>query len=282
MVKDMKTYSFIFLFLSAFIFAMSTGSVAADNADSKPTVGIIGTGDMGDSLGPRFAELGYPVVYGSRNPDGEKARRVVKLTGDGARVTTQKEAAKAGDIVVLAVPWPPMETVAQNLGSLDGKIVIDISMPVEQAEDGYLVSLVETSSAEMIQSWNPGARVVKAFATLGSYVVDNPEVVGGPVTVPIASDDREAKEQVARIIAAMGLDPVDAGPLRLSREIEALQRLYMVPLLQRRTAAWEPYFRRSYFWECMWTDDFSDAVGDADDLADVPETQGPPKACPGT
>ena len=74
-----------------------------------------------------------------------------------------------------------------------------------------LVALVETSSAEMIQSWNPGARVVKAFATLGSYVVDNPAVVGGPVTVPIASDDREAKEQVARIIAAMGLDPVDAS-----------------------------------------------------------------------
>ena len=254
----------------------------ADDARVKPTVSIIGTGDMGDSLGPRFAELGYSVVYGSRNPDSEKAQNVVKLTGDDARVTTQKEAAQAGDIVVLAVPWPPMETVAQNLGSLDGKIVIDISMPAEQAEDGYLVSLVETSSAEMIQSWNPGARVVKAFATLASYVIDNPDVVGGPVTVPIASDDRAAKERVGKIIAAMGLDPVDAGPLRLSREIEALQRLYMVPLIQRRTAAWEPYFRRSYFWECIWTDDYSDPVGDADNLADIPETQGSPKPCPGT
>jgi hypothetical protein len=268
--------------LAAVIVATTATISVADDARVKPTVGIIGTGDMGDSLGPRFAELGYSVVYGSRNPDSEKARNVVKLTGDDARVTTQKEAAQAGDIVVLAVPWPPMETVAQNLGSLDGKIVIDISMPVEQAEDGYLVSLVETSSAEMIQSWNPGARVVKAFATLGSYVVDNPAVVGGPVTVPIASDDRDAKEQVARIIAAMGLDPVDAGPLRLSREIEALQRLYMVPLIQRRTAAWEPYFRRSYFWECIWTDDYSDPVGDADDLAEMPDTQGPARPCPGT
>ena len=278
----MKTHSLNFLFLPALILALLTGSLAADDAGNKPTVAIIGTGDMGDSLGPRFAELGYTVVYGSRFPDGEKAQNVVKLTGDGARVTTQKEAAQAGDIVVLVVPWPAMETVAQNLGSLDGKIVIDPSMPVEQAEDGYLVSLVETSSAEMIQAWNPGARVVKAFATLGSYVIDNPNVVGGPVTVPIASDDKAAKETVGRIIEAMGLDPVDAGPLRISREIEALQRLYMVPLLQRRTAAWEPYFRRSYFWECIWTDDFSDPVGDADDLADVPETQGPARACPGT
>lgn len=278
----MKAHHGLILCLAAVIVAaMSTISVA-DDARVKPTVGIIGTGDMGDSLGPRFAELGYSVVYGSRNPDSEKAQNVVKLTGDDARVTTQKEAAQAGDIVVLAVPWPPMETVAQNLGSLDGKIVIDVSMPSNQGEDGYPVSLVETSSAEMIQSWNPGARVVKAFATLASYVIDNPDVVGGPVTVPIASDDREAKEQVARIIAAMGLDPVDAGPLRLSREIEALQRLYMVPLLQRRSAAWEPYFRRSYFWECIWTDDYSDPVGDADDLADMPDTQGPARPCPGT
>jgi len=278
----MKTHHGIILCLAAVMVATTFTVSVADDARVKPTVGIIGTGDMGESLGPRFAELGYSVVYGSRNPDTEKAQNVVKLTGDDARVTTQKEAAQAGDIVVLAVPWPPMETVAQNLGSLDGKIVIDISMPAEQAEDGYLVSLVETSSAEMIQSWNPGARVVKAFATLASYVIDNPDVVGGPVTVPIASDDRAAKERVGKIIAAMGLDPVDAGPLRLSREIEALQRLYMVPLIQRRTAAWEPYFRRSYFWECIWTDDYSDPVGDADNLADIPETQGSPKPCPGT
>jgi predicted dinucleotide-binding enzyme len=175
-----------------------------------------------------------------------------------------------------------METVARNLGSLDGKIVIDMSTPQRQAEDGYYVSVVETSSAEMIQLWNPGARVVKAFATQASYVIDDPGVVGGPVSVPIASDDRDAKEQVARIVAKMGLDPFDAGPLRLSREIEAMQRLYMVPLIQRRAAAWEPYFRRSYFWECIWTDEFSEPVSDADNLAQFPETEGPARECPGT
>ncbi len=272
---------FVFLVLTA-LMATSISVYADDDTGTTITVGIIGTGDMGDSLGPRFAELGYRVVYGSRNPDSEKSQNLVAMTGKNASITTQVLAAQAADIIVLAVPWPAMETVAQNLGSLDGKIVIDISMPVEQAEDGYYVSIVATSSAEMIQSWNPGARVVKAFATQASYVIDDPDVVGGPVTVPIAADDRAAKEQVARIVAAMGLDPVDAGPLRLSREIEALQRLYMVPLLQRRSAAWEPYFRRSSFWECIWLDDWSDPVADADDLADIPETQDPPRPCPGT
>lgn len=254
----------------------------ADPVETKPIIAIIGTGDMGDSLGPRFVELGYEVIYGSRDPDGEKAQAVVRLTGGDAIATTQRDAAQAGDIVILAVPWPAMETVAQNLGPLDGKIVIDISFPNEQGDDGYYVPMLETSSPEMIQQWNPGARVMKAFALQASYVIDDPDVVGGPVTIPIAADDREAKEEIAKIIVEMGLDPVDAGPLRYSRELEAMQRLYGVPFFQRRQAAWEFYFRRSYYWECIWQDDWSDPVVDANKLPRIPETQGEARECPGT
>jgi hypothetical protein len=142
--------------------------------------------------------------------------------------------------------------------------------------------MLETSSPEMIQQWNPGARVMKAFALQASYVIDDPDVVGGPVTIPIAADDREAKEEIAKIIIEMGLDPVDAGPLRYSRELEAMQRLYGVPFFQRRQAAWEFYFRRSYYWECIWQDDWSEPVVDADNLSDIPETQGEALDCPGT
>ena len=262
--------------------AMLTGvDCALASGTGKPSIAIIGTGDMGDSLGPRLAGLGYAVIYGSRDPDNEKMQALLGLTGHGAKAAAPADAASQGSIVILAVPWPAMENVAQNLGSLDGKIVVDISMPSIQGEDGYHVPLLETSSAEMIQSWNPGARVVKAFATQGSFLIDNPEAVGGPATVPIASNDRDAKEVIARLAAEMGLDPVDAGPLRMAREIEALQRLYMVPILQRRDAAFEPYFRRSYYWECLWGDDWTEPVADADDLADIPDTQGPARPCPG-
>ena len=265
-----------------FILALLCTVGAAGATETNPVIGIIGTGDMGDSLGPRFAELGYEVVYGSREPDGDKAQAVVRQTGGNSRATTQREAAQAGDIVILAVPWPAMETVAQNLGSLDGKIVIDISFPHEQGEDGYYVPMLETSSAEMIQQWNPGARVMKTFALQASYVIDDPDVVGGPVTIPMTADDREAKEQIAKIIIEMGLDPVDAGPLRYSRELEAMQRLYGVPFFQRRQAAWEFYFRRSYYWECIWQDDWSDPVVDAENLPQIAETQGEARECPGT
>jgi predicted dinucleotide-binding enzyme len=250
------------------------------HSQQQETVAVIGTGDMGDSLGPRFAKLGYRVIYGSRNPSSDKVKALVARTGENASATTQIEAAQQGDIILTLVPWPPMENAAQSLGNLDGKIILDASMPFQQGADGYPEKMLDTSSAELIQGWNPGAKVVKVFATMGAFIIDDPSVVNGPVSIPLASDHRDAKEKVAKIVAAMGLDPVDFGPLRMAREIETLQMIYMIPLVQRRADAWEFYFRRANYWECLWQDDFSEPVIDADSLAEFPETQGPAKPCP--
>jgi 8-hydroxy-5-deazaflavin:NADPH oxidoreductase len=253
------------------------------NAAETETVAVIGTGDMGDTLGPRFAELGYRVVYGSRDPQSEKVQRLVARTGNAASAAAQAEAAAEADIVVLAIPWPAMETVAQSLGDLKGKIVIDISMPFRQGKDGYPEPLMPASSAEMIQQWNPGARVVKTLATMGSGIIDEPQRAGGTVSLPIASDDKAAKEKVAGIIAAMGLDPVDFGPLRMAREIEALQQIYMIPLVQNRPWNWEFYFRRSDQYGCYISGDHNAEAAvrayDADNLALFPEKGSQPAAC---
>ena len=257
-------------------------AVVCKAADME-TVAVIGTGDMGDSLGPRFAELGYRVVYGSRTPESDKVKALVKKTGKNASATTQMAAAQQGDIVLLLVPWPPMETVAQNLGNLDGKIVVDVSMPLEQDEDGYPSHLLQTSSAEMIQDWNPGAKVVKAIGTMGSYLIDDPSAAGGMVTIPVASDHREAKEKVAGIVAALGLDPVDFGPLRMSRNIEVMQLIYMIPLSQNRPEGWEFYFRRNDYYGC-YLDRGSNVEGlvpvyDSEDLAVFPQSGDKPTPC---
>lgn len=249
------------------------------------TVAVIGTGDMGDSLGPRLAELGYRVVYGSRRPESEPVKALVEATGETASATTSAAAAAQAQIVITAVPWSAMETVAKNLGNLDGKIVIDVSMPFRQGPDGYPEHPLETSSAEMIQVWNPGARVVKAFASLGSQVIDDPLVEGGPVTVPVASDDRDAKMKVAGIVAGMGLDPVDFGPLRMSREIEILQMIYMIPLVQNRPEHWEFYFRRSDHYGCYQsggsTSEGLAPAYDANSLAEFTTPDGKaPEPCP--
>jgi predicted dinucleotide-binding enzyme len=249
-------------------------------SDDLETVAIIGTGDLGDSFGPRLAKLGYKVVYGSRTPDSDKVRALVVATGNGATASSQKEAAQRGDIVMLAVPWPAMETVAQNLGNLDGKIVIDVSFPWTQADDGYAEILVQTSSAEMIQAWNPGAKVVKGLTTMGSKIIDDPMAAGGIITIPLASNHRDAKERVAAIVVELGLDPVDVGPLRMARAMEAMGLIYMTPILQRRTEEWEFFFRRHTHFVCMWEDDWTAPVYDAGNLAEMPQTQDPPVPCP--
>jgi predicted dinucleotide-binding enzyme len=271
--------------ISIALFCVAAMFCAVDgNAADMEIVAIIGTGDMGDSLGPRFAELGYRVIYGSRNPQDDNVKVLVEKTGNGAAATTQMEAAQQADIVLTAVPWPAMETVAQNLGNLEGKIIIDVSMPFGQGKDGYPKHLLKTSSAEMIQGWNPGAKVVKAFATMGSRVIDEPSVGGGMVTIPVASDHRDAKERVAAIVADMGLDPVDFGPLRMAREIEIMQMIYMIPLVQNRPENWEFYFHHSDQYGCYQSGE-STSEGlvpafDANNLAVFPESGEPPAPCP--
>jgi 8-hydroxy-5-deazaflavin:NADPH oxidoreductase len=244
------------------------------------TVALIGTGDMGDSIGPHLAALGYRVVYGSREPASDRVRALVLLTGHGASATTPVEAAQAGDIVFLLVAWPAMESVAQDLGDLSGKIVVDVSMPFEQGADGYPQSMLGTSSAEMIQGWNPKAKVVKALAAQGSQIIDDSLAAGGPISVPIASDFADAKLKVASLVDAMGLDPVDFGPLRMARQIEALQMIYMIPYVQRRKATWEFYFRRSNYWACHAPSESLVPVVDAGALADFPGSQRTFGPCP--
>jgi len=274
--KGAATYNVRALLICAALVACSSSDALAD----RETIAIIGTGDMGDSFGPRLADLGYTIVYGSRTPDSDKARGLVEATGKGALATTQKEAAKSGDIVILAVGWPAMRTVAQSLGDLTGKIIIDVSDPWTQGEDGYPESQVSPSSAELIQDWNPNAKVVKALGTMSSLIIDDPMAAGGIITVPVASNDPDASSRVAEIVDELGMDPVDFGPLRMARYIETLQILYMIPILQRRDEHWEFFFRRTSDWNCKWQDNWSQPVDNADNLAAMPETQDPPTPCP--
>lgn len=245
----------------------------------RETVAIIGTGDMGDSIGPKLALKGYRIIYGSRDPSRQTVQQLVRLTGFNASAKSQKDAAQAADIVVLVVPWPAMEQVARNLGNLDGKILVDVSTPSRQAEDGYLESLVETSSAQMIQAWNPGAAVVKTLLA-GSNVIDDPMSLGARVTTFIAADDRSAKETVARIASELGLEPLDAGPLRHAQEIEALGRLWFVPVLQKRRQGFELGLLPSNYWHCIWDDNWYEPVEDSENLAQFPDPEVPPVPCP--
>ncbi len=243
-------------------------------------VAIIGTGNVGGALGPRLAALGHPVIYGSREPGREDVRDLVSRTGDGASAAFPRDAAAAAGIVVLAVPAHALEQVVRDLGDLNGKIVVDVTTgAMRRAADGYMELEPGPANSQRVQAWAPQAHVVRV-AIPSHYIIAQPRVLGVAPTVPIASDHRQAKETVARLIAGIGLDPFDAGPLRFARAIDEFALLFMVPLQQSRAEGIEIKFLRSSYWPCFW--DVAQQFGrpfDADDLAVFPQPDAPPRPC---
>lgn len=205
--------------LAAIAWALCTGLGAAGPLPAE-TIAVIGTGNVGMALGTEFADQGHTIVYGSRNPEGLKASDLVTKTGRGASAALPRDAAEQASIIVLAVPGLVVGEVVEGLGKLDGKIIIDVTNPLTRSATLEFELDTESSNAEIIQSLAPRARVVKAFNTIPWPQMIDPGRAGGPVSVPLAGDDAEAKRIVAGLVEGMGLEPIDIGELRYARWTE--------------------------------------------------------------
>ena len=144
--------------------------------------------------------------------------------------------------MILAIPWDTAEAVVASLGNLDGKIVIDPTNPRSVADDGLQDYAFDGSNAERIQTWAPGARVVKAFNTMTAGLMANPQRAGGPVTIALAGNSTEAKAFVAELAAGIGFDTMDFGPVRYAHVIEGM--FYAWGNARRGGNAFEFYMRR--------------------------------------
>ena len=194
-------------------------------AGHSETIALIGTGDVSAAFGPRLAQLGHQVIYGSRTPDRPDVREMLQATGSGASAALPDEAAARADIVMINVPWSVAEEVVLGLGDLAGKIVIDPINPRIVDEDGYRNYPTYTSNAERIQNLAPRAFVVKAFNTISSDTMIDPDVLGHPVTIPIAGNDAAAKQTVAGLAEALGYEAIDVGPVRYAHIVEGFYLL---------------------------------------------------------
>jgi 8-hydroxy-5-deazaflavin:NADPH oxidoreductase len=165
-------------------------------------VSIIGTGTMGSAIADVVTRGG----------------NTVELLGHG---DTDKPV--TGDVVVLAVYYGALaDVVAQRGAQLDGKVVVDITNPLDVTTMDALVVPADGSAAAELAVALPQSRVLKAFNTTFAATLAAGTVGGLPTTVLIAGDDADAKSQLAGIVTAGGLRAIDAGSLRRARELEAL------------------------------------------------------------
>lgn len=181
-------------------------------------IGIIGTGNIGGTLGRRWAAR-HEVVFGTRRPADAEVRALVAADGATARVAAVREAAAFGDVVVLATPWAATLDAVRSAGDLAGKIVVDCTNPVGP---GLRHALAEGSASEAIAAEAKGARVVKAFNTAGFEVFADPRFGGETASLFLCGDDPVAKETVAGLARELGMDPIDCGRLAQARRLEEL------------------------------------------------------------
>jgi 8-hydroxy-5-deazaflavin:NADPH oxidoreductase len=183
-------------------------------------IGIIGSGNMGRSLGMLWAEQGHEIFFGART--AEKGQSVAAFVDRGTQGGTNDEAAKFGDVLLYTVRGVNPAQVLTTVEFLSGKILIDCNN--FDIPEGFAYPPIVQSLAEKLASEVPNARVVKAFNTMAQEVF---ELAPTPlkdlqVSVFVCADDIAARQVVMNLAKEIGFAPVDCGELRHARLVEGL------------------------------------------------------------
>ena len=195
-------------------------------------VGVLGSGEVAKTLASGFLKHGHEVMMGTREP-----AKLKEWTGKNpkGRVGSFAEAAKTGEMVVLAVKGTASAEALRAAGApnLSGKTVVDVTNPIADAPptNGVLklFTSLDESLMERLQREFAGAKLVKAFNSVGSACMVNPEFKGGPPTMFICGNDTEAKKTVTGILEQFGWETADMGKAEAARAIEPLCILWCVP-----------------------------------------------------
>jgi 8-hydroxy-5-deazaflavin:NADPH oxidoreductase len=188
-------------------------------------IAIIGAGNVGRALGRAWGSKKHTIAYGVRDVSSEKTRAAVAESGPEAHASSPARVVRGADVVVLAVPWSAAEIALGDAGDLEGKVLVDATNPLSVGATELVVGHT-TSVGEQAARWAQGARVVKAFNTIGAPLMGDPEVGGEPASMLLCGDDPDAKRIVMGLAEELGFEPVDAGPLKRARLLEPLALLW--------------------------------------------------------
>ncbi|HTN83986.1 MAG TPA: NAD(P)-binding domain-containing protein [Sorangium sp.] len=199
-------------------------------------VAVLGSGIVGQVLADGFLKHGYSVMRATREPS--KLAAWQSDAGPKATVGTFAEAAKFGEVIVLAVKGTAAEQAVELAGpqALAGKTVIDATNPIadEPPVNGVLKFFTgpNESLLERLARRAPDAHFVKAFSSVGSVWMVNPDFGGVRPTMFICGDNAAAKKQVEGILDTFGWETEDMGSVEAARAIEPLCMLWCIPGLQ--------------------------------------------------
>lgn len=188
-------------------------------------IGIVGAGNVGVGLGKRLAAAGHSIVVSfARTQD--KVLEAAASIGAGARPGTTEEAARHGDVLILATPWGvTLDTIRPLASALAGKVVWDATNPLKADMSGLEVGTT-TSGGEQVQAALPGAKVVKAVPPFAEVLHSaSTRIDGRRPGVFVCGDDADARRVLMRLVAEIDAEAVDAGPLALARYTEPLGML---------------------------------------------------------
>jgi 8-hydroxy-5-deazaflavin:NADPH oxidoreductase len=177
-------------------------------------IGIIGAGHIGGTLTRRLAALGHDVyVANSRGPD----TLADLATETGARAVTVKEAARAGDVVIVTIPMKNVAKLPRDLfaGVRDDVVIVDTGNYYPQ-RDGLIEEIESGTTESRWTSKQLGRPVIKAFNNIyAQHLLEKgkPRGTAGRIALPVAGDDKASKQVVMDLIDELGFDPVDAGTL---------------------------------------------------------------------
>jgi 8-hydroxy-5-deazaflavin:NADPH oxidoreductase len=188
---------------------------------------IIGAGNVGGALGEGWARAGHEITFGVPNPSDAKHQAAAAGAG-GARVASVAEAIDGAEAIVLAVPWPAVGDAVAACGDLTGRVVIEAVNPLVPGPDGLELAVgFDTSAAEHIAALAKGAKVVKTMNQIGFAVMAHVAGYAAPPVMFAAGDDAEAKKLALGLVAELGFEARDAGPLKMARLLEPLAMLWV-------------------------------------------------------
>lgn len=192
-------------------------------------IAMIGAGNVGSALGNAWLASGEDVVFGVRDPADPKYGSL-----PSERLGVPAEAVRDAEIIVLATPWPATEAAIKGLGSVSGKILIDCTNPLRVGPQGLELALgYDTSAAEQVALWAKGAAVFKTLNQTGAENIAKASQYPTRPVMFVAGDDDARKPAVISLVAKLGFEALDAGPLRMARLLEPYAMLWIDQALNR-------------------------------------------------